>query len=113
LISESVFEKIKEKFICREIDLLTVKGKTEHIRIYEILQKAAKPSKALLSLKTNFEKALTLYRNQKWDNALKAFQEIYDESKDRTSKVFIDRIKLFIHHAPPENWDGVFALNVK
>jgi adenylate cyclase len=113
LISESVYKKIKENFICREIDLLTVKGKTEHVRIYEILQKAAKPLKALVSLKTDFEQALSLYRNQKWEDALRAFQEIYNESKDKTSKVFIDRIKLFMHHSPPENWDGVFALNVK
>jgi len=113
LISESVYTKIKEKFICREIDLLTVKGKTEHIRIYEILQKAADSSKTLVSLKTNFESALKLYRNQKWENALKGFQEIYNDTEDKTSRVFIDRIKLFMHHAPPENWDGVFALNVK
>jgi adenylate cyclase len=113
LISESVFKKIRDKFICREIDLLTVKGKTEHVRIYEILQKSAQPSKTLLSFKINFEKALTLYRNQKWENALKAFQNIYNETNDKTSKVFIERIKLFIHHAPPENWDGVFGLSVK
>ncbi len=113
LLSENVFKKVKDKFICREIDLLIVKGKTEHIRIYEILQKTDKPSQALILLKTNFEKALMLYRNQKWGDAMEAFQKVYDEFKDETSRVFMDRIKLFKHHAPPENWDGVFALTVK
>jgi len=113
LINESVYKKIKEKFICREIDLLTVKGKTEHIRIYEILQKASKSSKTLLSIKTNFEKGLKFYRNQKWKTALEAFQKNYDEFNDKTSLVFIDRIKLFMLNSPPENWDGVFVLKVK
>ena len=28
LITETVYEKIKDSFLCREIDLMTVKGKT-------------------------------------------------------------------------------------
>ena len=38
LITAAVYDKVKDAFICREIDLVTVKGKTEAVRIYELLQ---------------------------------------------------------------------------
>ena len=42
LITEAVFAKLHDKFICRELDFITVKGKTEPVRIYEILQEKNK-----------------------------------------------------------------------
>ncbi len=113
LTTEFVFNKIKDKFLCREIDLLTVKGKTEPVRIYEILQKNETASKKLQEMKAIFEKGLTAYRRQNWDDAYEYFHKSFIGFKDETSKVFMDRIKLYKRNPPPDKWNGVFTLLVK
>ena len=37
MISETTYDAVKDKIRCRELDLLTVKGKTEPIRVFEII----------------------------------------------------------------------------
>jgi len=37
IISEFTYEMIKEKFICRELDTIRVKGKAKPVKIYEIM----------------------------------------------------------------------------
>ncbi|MBN2545665.1 MAG: adenylate/guanylate cyclase domain-containing protein [Spirochaetes bacterium] len=113
LITEQVYQKVKQNFICREIDLLTVKGRLEPVRIFEVLELAENATKDTRKLKLNFEKALSFYRKKQWDDAYDYFKRVYGIFKDETSKIFIDRIKIFKHSPPPDNWDGVFVLNFK
>jgi adenylate cyclase len=113
LIGEGVYQKVKGNYVCREIDSLTVKGKSRHVRVYEILQEKEKASKAVLELKRYFETGLRKYRKKSWDEAARAFQYLVETYDDRTSAVFIDRIAFYKRNPPPEDWDGVFSLEVK
>jgi len=113
LISEAVYEKVKDQFICREIDLLTVKGKSQPSRIYEVLHELKDAPTRILQIKEIFEKGLSLYRAQDWDKAEKAFSGLYEKAQDETSETFLKRIELFRKDPPPANWDGVFNLTVK
>jgi class 3 adenylate cyclase len=113
LITEAVYDKVKDSFLCREIDLMTVKGKTEPARIYEVLQETKAANEKLVKLKKFFESSLEYYRMQKWDMAEKGFAELVKELKDETSKIFIDRIKEFRKDPPGKNWDGVFHRTTK
>ncbi|MBN1409353.1 MAG: hypothetical protein JW969_00815 [Spirochaetales bacterium] len=113
LISETVYNIIKDEFLCREIDSITVKGKFKPIKIYEILHETPGATSALKDLKTIFEKGLTAYRKQDWDKAQNLFQTMVKEFKDETSRIFISRIKHFKLTPPPANWDGVFNLTTK
>ncbi len=113
LITEAVFDKVKESYLCREIDMLTVKGKTKPVRIFELLQSKKLASEKLHNIKKIFEEGLELYRNQKWQAAEKAFVFLHEKFKDETSEIFLRRIALFKTNPPGRNWDGVFALAVK
>lgn len=113
LMAESVYIKVKDFYICREIDLITVKGKKKPVRIFEILQEKEKADKKLITMKKYFEEGLTYYRNKKWNGALKAFKSLTGQFDDKTSDVFIRRIGLFRKNPPPVNWDGVFTMTVK
>ncbi|MCP4163509.1 MAG: adenylate/guanylate cyclase domain-containing protein, partial [Deltaproteobacteria bacterium] len=113
LISGSVYNQVKDKFLCREIDLMTVKGKKKAVRIYEILQEKSKANKKLLEIKKNFETGLQLYRKKSWDEAESFFNKNLEIFKDIPSEVFLDRISLFRKNPPPEKWNGVFNLLVK
>ena len=108
LLTAAVYEKVKDAFLCREIDLMTVKGKTEPVRIYELLQATKGSNEKLERLKKVFEDSLALYRNQKWDAASKGFATLVKDYQDDTSKVFLGRIAEFKEDPRPKDWDGVF-----
>lgn len=113
LITEAVHDKVKEGFLCREIDLLTVKGKRQPVRIFELLQQKKGAPPKLEQIRKIFEGGLAAYRRQKWDLAEKAFTALKTEFRDETSEVFLRRIALFRRNPPGADWDGVFNLTVK
>ena len=113
LLTAAVYDKVKDAFLCREIDLMTVKGKNEAVRIYELLQATKGSSEKLERLKKVFEESLALYRKQKWDLAAKGFAALVKDYQDDTSKVFLGRIAEFKEDPPPKDWDGVFHRTTK
>jgi adenylate cyclase len=108
LITEAVYEKVKGAFLCREIDLVTVKGKTQPVRIFELLQETKSASEKLGHMKKLFETSLELYRTQKWDAAERGFSALVNEFKDDTSEIFLERVADFRKNPPGKAWDGVF-----
>ena len=113
IITETVYEKLKDTFVCRELDFITVKGKTEPVRIFEILQTKALASDKLFEIKDLFEKGLAAYRKQQWDKAEEMFRLCNEKYSDMPSVVFLDRIEHFKTNPPPKKWDGVFVMRVK
>ena len=108
LVTEAVYEKVKDAFLCREIDLVTVKGKSQPARIYEVLQETKGSSEKLHRMKKVFEESLDLFRKRKWDAADKGFRSLVDDLNDDASVVFLDRIREFRENPPPKTWDGVY-----
>ena len=113
IITEAVYSKLKDTFVCRELDFIKVKGKNEPVRIYEILQTKAAATDKLFEIKDLFEKGLNAYRKQSWDKAESMFQLCNEKFQDMPSVVFIDRIAHFKTNPPPKKWDGVFEMKVK
>ena len=113
LITEAVYDKVQEVYLCREIDLLTVKGKKLPVRIFEILREKKGATERDERFKKLFETSLTLYRHQKWDSAEKGFASLAKDFKDETSEVFLGRIKFFRKNPLPTRWDGVFTMTTK
>ena len=114
IISESVYNNLNDSFICRELDYITVKGKTEVVRIFEVLQEVQKASNdKLIDLKESFEKGLKYYRQRKWKTAEKYFLDCVEKYNDQPAKVFLERIAHYQSSPPPIDWQGVFVMRVK
>ena len=113
IITEAVFTKLRDSFVCRELDFITVKGKTEPVRIFEILQTTSAATDKVFEIKDLFEKGLAAYRKQDWAKAEEMFQQCNAKYHDLPSVVFLDRIAHFKTNPPPKNWDGVFVMKVK
>ena len=113
LITEAVHEKVKAAYLCREVDLLTVKGKRQPVRIFELLQELGKASDRIHEICRVFEEGLAFYRRQKWAGAEKSFSFLKEKFQDAPSEVFLRRIALFKLNPPPRDWEGVFNLMVK
>lgn len=113
LLSRAVYAKVREHYLCREIDVIFVKGKSQPVQIYEMLQEQRKASDRARELKKVFELGLALYRRQRWADAEKAFGYLVRKHRDEPSAVFLPRIAHFRKVPPPEGWNGVFQLAAK
>jgi class 3 adenylate cyclase len=113
IITEAVYQKVKEHFLCRELDFIAVKGKNEPVRIFEILQEIPKVQPKLERIKNTFEAGLTAYRSREWEKANASFRANVKEFNDAPSQAYIERVEHFQNNPPPDDWDGVFRMTVK
>jgi len=113
IISQNVYEKLNDRFVCRELDFITVKGKTEPVRIFEILQIKEQASEKAHELKRLFETGLAYYRKRKWTEAEEYFSQAAENFNDIPSKVFLKRVKRYRENPPKADWQGVFVMSVK
>ncbi|HOZ72186.1 MAG TPA: adenylate/guanylate cyclase domain-containing protein [Spirochaetales bacterium] len=113
LVAEAVYDRVKDDFLCREVDLLAVKGKNVPVRIYEVLQERDKASQKLIHIKEGFEAGLAAYRSKRWSAAKKIFAKVSEAYGDEASEVFLRRVEVFEAAPPPADWDGVFRMTVK
>ena len=98
----------------RELDLITVVGKTEPCRIYELLGPFGNLAPGATELREAFEAALEAYRAQRWDEAEKGFRQCLEaKPDDGPSSVFVERIAALRLAPPPAEWDGVWRLTHK
>ena len=113
LITEDVYKKVSKFFLCREIDILTVKGKKKPVKIYEVICEKEKSSKRQIELVKFYEDALTKYRKKAWKPASEIFKSNIEMHDDGPSKILYNRIRYFVKNPPSDNWDGVFEMTVK
>ena len=92
--------QVKSSFTLREIDMVTVKGKTEPIRIFEPYEGGSLAA---------YGSALAAYRAQAFSAAAGAWEAI----GDGPSLVMAERARTFIDNPPPESWDGVWVMTTK
>jgi len=122
----SNFTKIQltGKYIFRYLDLVIVKGKSEPVEIWQVIDFDDKSSDESLFEVTReeldeelftYHKALDMYQNGLFSDALIMFQELeLNEKKTNTQiyKIYIERCEHYIE-MPPENFNGVFVHTTK
>jgi len=112
IISEFTHGEVADEFVCRELDLIRVKGKLKPVSIYELMARGSERQK-YQPLVTVFAQGLAAYRNGRFDEALKIFREILAAyPDDGPSKLFLKRSQMYAEN-PPATWDGVFVATSK
>jgi adenylate cyclase len=115
MISQTTYDLVKEHFYARPLDLLAVKGKTEPIKVYELMAlKNSTTPPEVPELAAKFATGMDFYFGKKFAEAIKIFEQCLSlREDDRPSLLFIDRCKAFIENPPGEDWDGVFVMTTK
>ena len=114
LIGEDTYRLAREVIEVREIDLLTVAGKTEPIRVYELLAPAGGLAPGGEEWRGLFAEGLAAYRDFDWDSAERQFRECLRlRPDDRPAKVFAQRIAVLRTNPPPADWDRAWQLTEK
>lgn len=110
LVGDTTFQMAKDAIAAREVDLIRVVGKSKSERVYQILEEKRQASPDVQENVAAFHRALDLYRNKKWDDALNLFKKIKD---DKLSAVYVSRIEQFKQNPPPDDWAGIYELTQK
>ncbi len=111
LIGEPTYREASQVIVARPVDWVSVKGKTEGMRIYELLARRDQATPEVLERVNLAERALDLYRGRNWDAAIALFEEILRQHPlDGPSKVLVHRCREFLEKPPPDDWDGIHRM---
>lgn len=116
MISHSTCLEIKSyKPIVRELDKVIVKGKTEGVKIYEFIALKNEVDHQRKTIVKDYAKALELYRERKWESAIKIFAHILElNPNDGPSRTLMARAQTYDRRPPEDiNWDGTYKADEK
>jgi adenylate cyclase len=115
LISEYTYKAVKATYRTRQVDYVIVKGKTEPVGIYEVLDFHDDESYP------NLVEALGLFNDGyrswnlgKWDQATKLFNSVKKlNPNDKGAQLYLDRCTHMKKNPPKGTWDGVWVMTTK
>jgi adenylate cyclase len=118
IIGSKTGEKAKEKFATLEIDLVTVKGKTESETIYTLLGREEVASDIRFQeLRKLWSTMIYCYRSRDWEGALEAIDLCRSAENNFGLGMLFDlystRIQAFQASAPPADWTGIVVAETK
>jgi class 3 adenylate cyclase len=114
LISEDTRTLATDAIEAREIDSMRVVGKTDPVRVYELIGRRDDISASVAELRSHYERALGLYRARKWGEARAAFEQCLKiNPEDGPSLLFAERIQVLEGQTLSGQWDGVWTLTEK
>jgi adenylate cyclase len=114
ILSEETYRMAQQVIEARELDLITVAGKTEPVRIYEAIGRVGEIAPERVQLREMYANGLAAYRRQDWDEAQRCFESCQlGFAEDGPSRLFVDRVSLLRSNPPPGDWDGVWHFDEK
>ena len=114
LTTEYSYNAFKATYRTRQVDNMIVKGKTEPVKVYEVLDYHTKESfPNMIEVLEMFNNGMEFYNEAKWDDAIKYFKKAEKANpKDKASIMYIDRCKT-LKKQNPKDWNGVWVSKSK
>jgi adenylate cyclase len=112
VIGPKTYEYVKDEYLCVELDCLAVKGKSEGVNIYTIVEKNG-INKAYARTHADFIK---YYRAQEWEqleNYFHVLQSAFGGELREYYEMMKERVEDYKKNPLPKDWDGVFRTNSK
>lgn len=113
LVSDDVIHNIKG-FLTREAGTFLFKGKTQRIRVHELLSRADEAIDTQRNACAIFAEGLSAFRCREWLQAREKFGESTKLlGEDRLSGFYLKLFERYQKHPPKEPWEGVVELEEK
>ena len=115
MISDFTYQHVKGLVLVRELDLIQVKGKTEPVKVWELLGTSDMPisdnQKQSLEI---YHEGLRLYRERGWQEAIAYFQQARQlDPTCHVADIYEQRANQYQINPPPAEWNGVFVMTTK
>ena len=99
----------------REVDLVVVKGKTQPVAIYEVLDfydESEFPN--VMDNVSHFNAGVQHYRNRYWDRSIQSFERALEfNPQDNLCRTYLKRCLYLQRNDPGEEWNGVWVMKTK
>jgi len=115
LISDNTYNRLRGTYRVREVDQVIVKGKTEPVGVYEVLDyHTAETFPSLMDVVNYFNEGIAHYRARKFEKSVKQFEEaLRRHPGDKLSQTYIERCRFLIETPPAEDWAGIWEMHEK
>ncbi|MGW9686719.1 response regulator [Flagellimonas sp. 2504JD1-5] len=117
IISEDTLNSMTDAngFNFRYLGMVKVKGKQKAIGIYECIDGDPVENISLkLETKPDYDRAIKLFFEQKFVDALALFDKILGENpNDSVTRYFITKTKKYLSEGTPENWQSMMVMHEK
>jgi class 3 adenylate cyclase/CHASE2 domain-containing sensor protein len=121
MISHFTREMVKNDFEMRQLDKITVVGKSEPIVVYELLARKGLLSEEQQRLLSLYDDGINYFYNREWDKAIDRLRQADELEPNKAitpknitpSKKIIGYCELYKVHPPALGWDGVITLTSK
>ena len=112
IIGPITYKYVKDEYLCLELDCLAVKGKTEGVNIYTIVENNG--------INQNYARThrdfLIYYRMQEWDkleNYFNVLETAFNGEMKEYYQMMRERVEEYKTNPLPKDWDGVYRTNTK
>jgi adenylate cyclase len=109
IASDQIVENARAHFDFRLLDLVAVKGRTDAIKIYELLGRNGAGSAMRKTVKT-YEAAFEAYLARNFGEAIAILAQ---NENDQPSAILLNRCRAFRETPPPVDWQGVHVSTSK
>jgi adenylate cyclase len=113
ILSEETFRLAQEVIEARELDLITVAGKTEPVRIYEAICRAGELGPELSVLSGVFADGVVAYRLQNWDEAQTNLEKCPRIAAEDFPRASFSNASWSCAMPRPTDWGGVWRFAEK
>ena len=115
LISEFTHKAVKATYRTRPVDYVIVKGKTEPVGVYEVLDYHDGDSYPdLVDALGIFNDGYRCWQEGKWDQSIKLFKEVKTVNPDdKAAQLYLDRCTQMKKNPPKGEWNGVWVMTSK
>jgi adenylate cyclase len=121
MISHHTCELVRNAFVMRMLDKITVVGKSEPVTIYELLARANDDTSRFSPLLDLYNEGLNYFYAREWDAAIAKLEQAHDHEPGKEfspggmtpSKKILEYCEHFRSNPPDASWDGVMRLSSK
>jgi adenylate cyclase len=112
LINEQTFQQVsKAGILCRKIDIIKVKGKSQAVRVYQPLGMESEFNDDVKEYLCLHEQALSRYLAGDWLKAIALFEQLQSTSllPAKVNDIYLSRLNSLKVTEAADNWEGVFS----
>jgi adenylate cyclase len=112
VVSEATWSPARERVEARALALIKVKGRSQPVRIYELLGPKGAVEPARLERARDFERALDGLHARDFAGARDAFAPLA-RAGDSAAEVYREVCERYLAEPPPSDWDGSYQMTSK
>jgi class 3 adenylate cyclase len=113
IISQEVFQHVRHHFLCRPLDIISVVGRVQGLKIYELIASLDEndpliyATPAQIEFCALFTTMMDFYLNMNFSKALEMLEKMvpYDYSCQLSIEMYEQRCKELMQHPPEGEWD--------